>query len=146
MQGDATAVCRAMVGLCRAFDAPGASPLVLMSLCGPPRGGHWRLGFAWGRSRIGVRLPEWEQPWGQLWNNRAVVHRKRKPLLFIPFQGAVGAGGHPQACAWANALIRWGKSDLSTESSRLYYYHYVFIKEIKKKTGTTGTSRGTGFS
>lgn len=78
-----------------------------------------------------------EQACGQFRHNSAVIHRKSGRLRLIPFCGAHRTGVGAQACAWVKPLIREGKTGLSTERAGAYYYDYVFIKALKKKTGTT---------
>lgn len=90
------------------------------------------------------RAARLEQLWGHFRNNRVVVHRNSEARALIPFHGAARAGSHPQACTRAKVLIRQCKAALSTDRGRLYYYHYGFIKEIKKKTGTTATAFAMG--
>lgn len=82
-----------------------------------------------------LQRPRNEQVWGHLRHNRALIHRTGARRRLIPVGGTAARGVGAQACAAPKFLARQGKSELSTERARPYYYHYPLIKNIKKKTG-----------
>lgn len=84
-----------------------------------------------------------EQLWGHFLHNRALVHRKGGRLRLIPVGDTLARGVGTQACDAPKFLARQGKKGLSTERSHPYYYHYLFIKKTKKKTGQP-EDRGRG--
>ncbi len=89
---------------------------------------------AWSLFR-GVLHALQEQLWGHFLHNRALVHRKGGRLRLIPVGDTPARGAGTQACKAPKFLARQGKKRLSTERGRPYYYHYLFIKKTKKKTG-----------
>ena len=65
-------------------------------------------------------------------------------IAFVPAGETTGAGLGAQGWQWAKCAPALAKMQLSTRLAALYYYDYVFIKDIRRRQRTTGATRTAG--
>ena len=73
-----------------------------------------------------------------------LIHRKLRGTAFVPARATTGAGRGAQGWQRAKCAPALAKMQLSTRQAALYYYDYVFIKEIRRRQRTTGATRTAG--
>lgn len=74
-------------------------------------------------TRLFARFGWYSKPWGQIWHNSSVIHRKTVRGGVIHFHVTAPTQGYPQPRPCSKSLMPHGKERLSTVQGVPYYYY-----------------------